>query len=525
MSDRLRLVLLLLLLMHGATKAWADGEDTGKDDKHTVYYEYSIPIFGTMLVLFVGGLCICSRWRRERPANAMEGTNEVDTREHRLNPRIGSQSDLLSEVAPYAEELALNTMRPDISNQFHEGQTANATETETVLSSSTVEKQASLQYTASAGPEASACGNSDEQITSLPGFGAQNLPSLTQRPVSVGTQCTILSTAEVSTPPPLPPRDYKRLPLPSGVEQQQERDDGASQRTTRITSEELSSLNTMHLPEHISTDYQSIISYRSTRKQNMQKDRYMDTVVYDKNRVKLVGLEDDYINASYINDANGMLAYIAAQGPMPATFCDFWYMVWQEKVTVIANMTKCREGNRIKCSRYWPGKATGYDIQNPGKYGDDVGQKETYGNITVSIERSELLHRAYVHTKMSLTHCAYPDQTHAVHHYWFLNWPDHGVPESTDNVVDFVEEWRGSESIVLHCSAGVGRTGTIAALDIAWKELEEKQSVDVKKIVEHLRLQRHLMVQTTSQYEFIYRCLQHVQRTRVPSRHRGPTDI
>ncbi|KAM4748652.1 receptor-type tyrosine-protein phosphatase O isoform 1-T1 [Rhinophrynus dorsalis] len=232
---------------------------------------------------------------------------------------------------------------------------------------------------------------------------------------------------------------------------------------------------------------------------NKCKNRYTNILPYDFSRVKLVSTDEeegaDYINANYIPGYNSLQEYIATQGPMPETRNDFWKMVLQQKSQVVVMLTQCNEKRRIKCDHYWP-FAT-----------DPV----TYGDITVEMvsedERSDWAYRLF--------RLSYADEVQCVAHYNFTAWPDHGVPgpSAAESILQFVQVVRQKAAktkgpIIVHCSAGVGRTGTFISLDRLMQHIRDHEFVDILGLVGELRSYRMSMVQTEEQFIFLHQCVQ-----------------
>lgn len=199
-----------------------------------------------------------------------------------------------------------------------------------------------------------------------------------------------------------------------------------------------------------------------------------------------------YINANYIRGYLGVeRAFIATQGPMINTVNDFWQMVWQEDCPVIVMITKLKEKNE-KCVLYWPEK------------------RGIYGKVEVSVNNvKECDH--YIIRTLNLKNGG---QSRKVQHYWYTSWPDHKTPESAGpllQLVNDVEEdrkgWTSSGPVVVHCSAGIGRTGCFMATTIGCRQLGLEGLVDVLGIVCQLRTDRGGMIQTEEQYEFVHHAL------------------
>ncbi|KAM6166223.1 receptor-type tyrosine-protein phosphatase C [Erethizon dorsatum] len=245
----------------------------------------------------------------------------------------------------------------------------------------------------------------------------------------------------------------------------------------------------------------SKFSIKDARKPfNQNKNRYVDILPYDYNRVELSEINGDtgstYINASYIDGFKEPRKYIAAQGPRDETVDDFWRMIWEQKATVIVMVTRCEEGNRNKCAEYWPSVEEG---------------TRTFGDVIVKINEHKRC-PDYIIQKMNITNKKEKGNGRVVTHIQFISWPDHGVPEDSHlllklrrRVNTFSNFFSGP--IVVHCSAGVGRTGTYIGIDAMLEGLEAEGKVDVYGYVVKLRRQRCLMVQVEAQYILIHQAL------------------
>uniref|UniRef100_A0A8B9Z902 protein-tyrosine-phosphatase n=1 Tax=Buteo japonicus TaxID=224669 RepID=A0A8B9Z902_9AVES len=233
---------------------------------------------------------------------------------------------------------------------------------------------------------------------------------------------------------------------------------------------------------------------------NQNKNRYIDILPYDHNRVELSEIPgdpgSDYINASYIDGFKEPRKYIAAQGPKDETMDDFWRMIWEQKATIIVMVTRCEEGKRNKCAQYWPSMENG---------------SATYGDIIVKINESKTC-PDYVIQKLHITNGREKTAGRDVTHIQFTGWPDHGVPEDPHLLLKLRRRVNAlsnffSGPIVVHCSAGVGRTGTYIGIDAMLEGLDAEGRVDVYGYVVKLRRQRCLMVQVESQYILIHQAL------------------
>ncbi|XP_071820096.1 receptor-type tyrosine-protein phosphatase H-like isoform X3 [Apostichopus japonicus] len=230
---------------------------------------------------------------------------------------------------------------------------------------------------------------------------------------------------------------------------------------------------------------------------NKSKNRFSNILPYDHTRVKLSPAEDepgsDYINANYMVGSKSSREYIACQGPLQNTEEDMWRMVWEQGASLIVMVTQLMEGNKIKCHQYWCQEGEG-----PVRYGDIIVKN-------IATEQNDL----WVVRKFSLTK---GPVTREVLHFNFTAWPDHGVPESADHLIKFVQAVRrvkktDGKPIVVHCSAGVGRTGTFIALDTLMSQMESSDEVDIFGLIRSMRMNRCLMVQTEIQYVYIHQCI------------------
>ncbi|XP_031414348.1 tyrosine-protein phosphatase non-receptor type 4 isoform X2 [Clupea harengus] len=227
--------------------------------------------------------------------------------------------------------------------------------------------------------------------------------------------------------------------------------------------------------------------------QNISKNRYRDISPYDATRVTLKSTED-YINANYINmeiPASGLInRYIACQGPLPNTCSHFWQMSWEQGSSMVVMLTTQVERGRVKCHQYWP---------NPSYSG-------TYGCYQLSC-LSEEGNGAYTVREMTLSNTETQEER-PLTQLQYMAWPDHGVPDDSTDFLDFVALVRSKregkdEPVVVHCSAGIGRTGVLITMETAMCMIESNQPVYPLDIVRTMRDQRAMMIQTPSQYRFV----------------------
>ncbi|XP_053544618.1 receptor-type tyrosine-protein phosphatase S isoform X1 [Ictalurus punctatus] len=230
---------------------------------------------------------------------------------------------------------------------------------------------------------------------------------------------------------------------------------------------------------------------------NKPKNRYANVIAYDHTRVILAPVNgiigSDYINANYIDGYRKQNAYIATQGPLLETFGDFWRMVWEQRAASIVMMTKLEEKSRIKCDQYWPSRGT-----------------ETYGLVQVTLLDTMELATFCVRT-LSL-HKSGCNERREVRQFQFTAWPDHGVPEYPTPFLAFLRRVKACNPpdagpIIVHCSAGVGRTGCFIVIDAMLERIRHERTVDIYGHVTLMRSQRNYMVQTEDQYSFIHEAL------------------
>ncbi|KAJ8675580.1 hypothetical protein QAD02_011366 [Eretmocerus hayati] len=256
--------------------------------------------------------------------------------------------------------------------------------------------------------------------------------------------------------------------------------------------------NEFQLLQTLSIDLQ-MPSNTACLQANRKKNRYSDILPYDFSRVKLEVIDDDpntdYINASFIKGYSGHEEYIACQGPKEDTTYDFWRMIDQYDVKIILMLTQLVERGKEKCHQYFP------------------TIKETFNYENLSIKcTSELDYRTYTQRTLVLQK---GEEKRTITHLYFKDWPDHDVPDDFDAMIHFCQIFRKQFSCVkglavVHCSAGIGRTGTLIAVDILLQSIRDNRKLDVFGTVYRLRRHRLNMVQRESQYAYIYNCIRQV---------------
>ncbi|XP_052418530.1 tyrosine-protein phosphatase non-receptor type 18 isoform X2 [Carassius gibelio] len=232
-------------------------------------------------------------------------------------------------------------------------------------------------------------------------------------------------------------------------------------------------------------------------KENAKKNRYRDILPYDQTRVCLAPTtseyESDYINANFIKGAAKNRMYIATQGPLSGTVVDFWRMIWQHNVKVIIMACREIEMGKKKCEVYW----------------ESTPDASIFGPFTVStVEESRPNEEVIVRT-LAVKYC---DETRNVSHFQYTAWPDHGIPDMPDGILGMMElarqkQGNQTDPVVIHCSAGCGRTGVICAVDYVNDLLLTEQiqeDFNIFDLVLELRRQRPSAVQTKEQYAFVF---------------------
>eukprot|EP00731_Ephydatia_muelleri_P019083 Em0011g1123a len=229
--------------------------------------------------------------------------------------------------------------------------------------------------------------------------------------------------------------------------------------------------------------------------ENKSLNRFANIVPYDENLIQLSPMEGQqdcqrsYINASYIAGYSEPKKFIATQGPLPSTIVDLWRLVWEEGVSTIVMVTNIKEDGKVKCQQYWA--ESGH--QKYGPFSVAITEQKDFADYVIRVFEVTLSGSA----------------ARKVTQFHFTGWPDHGVPEYATSLLAFHRKVKsqhdGSKGpILVHCSAGVGRTGTLIAIDTVLEQIEKEGLVDIAGTIRKMRRQRMKMVQTPDQYIFLH---------------------
>ena len=289
------------------------------------------------------------------------------------------------------------------------------------------------------------------------------------------------------------------------------------------------------------------------RRENVQLNRFINIFPYDYNRIKLqLPISgNDYINGSHItgplsettrtstNETPGArdsmeeglchdyskydnINFLATQGPLPETLEQQWQAIYENDVDIIVMLTNLIEGGNEKCEQYWPSNS---------------GETERYGCYDVILMSEESPRPEILTRKLYLLDTRDNDEKRKtgkeklITHLHYVGWPDYGVPEENDHIVNLVKDVRSIIkedtdrnkrcNVLVHCSAGVGRTGTFIALYQLMEQIEtivekrsmtnednnalnDNQTLNIFTAVFQLRSKRVEMVQSWAQYKYLY---------------------
>ncbi|XP_064204766.1 tyrosine-protein phosphatase non-receptor type 2 isoform X1 [Anguilla rostrata] len=233
--------------------------------------------------------------------------------------------------------------------------------------------------------------------------------------------------------------------------------------------------------------------------ENRNRNRYRDVSPFDHSRVKLKNSENDYINASLVVMEEAQRSYILTQGPLKSTCGHFWLMIWEQRTKAVIMLNRVIEKGIDKCAQYWPTQEV-----------REMAFRDTRFAVTLV---SEDVKSCYTTRTLELRN-SNTGETREICHFHYTSWPDFGVPESPASFLNFLFKVRESGSLgvdhgpaVVHCSAGIGRSGTFSLVDtclVLLDKRKEPSSVDVKKILLDMRKFRMGLIQTPDQLRFSY---------------------
>nr|XP_045622651.1 receptor-type tyrosine-protein phosphatase epsilon-like isoform X3 [Procambarus clarkii] len=245
------------------------------------------------------------------------------------------------------------------------------------------------------------------------------------------------------------------------------------------------------------------------REEHRRKNRYKNNLPYDDTRVRLPPLPDqphsDYINASYIQGHTKPDAFIASQGPKDFnadTIGDFWRMIWHTHCPIIIMVANLEENGKVKVAQYWP----------------DEGQPLVKDGIEVKMVSTEV-QLDFVIRKMEVRKM---DEVREVKQYQYTAWPDHGVPQNPYGLAQMIKHITKEPAtgpftvhcryvpVTVHCSAGIGRTGTVLLVLEMLEQLNTSQYIDPHQALLNLRNGRPRLVENIMQYIFGHQLLQEV---------------
>nr|QZB49125.1 PTP [Cotesia vestalis bracovirus] len=245
-----------------------------------------------------------------------------------------------------------------------------------------------------------------------------------------------------------------------------------------------------------------------SKQENSSKNRYDEIICWDETRVKITPKEEDtdYIHANYVDSFETPKKYVATQGPLKNTVNQFWQLIWEQNSRIIVMLTELQTAGRENCAAYW----------HPY---DDEQKIFQAGELSIKTV-SETNKLRYVQTTFDVSNCI-TGESRLIKHYMYVDWPDHGVPstwesfmglycdidEEREKLLTEMQDEPALGPIVVHCVAGVGRTGVFCALDSCLNQLLKTKTISVPETVLKIRQQRYSSIPVTEQYVFIYRIL------------------
>ncbi|KAK7066231.1 hypothetical protein SK128_024341 [Halocaridina rubra] len=227
------------------------------------------------------------------------------------------------------------------------------------------------------------------------------------------------------------------------------------------------------------------------------KNRFSDILPYDHTRIKLPSARDDYINASHVQlkSTEHSFPLIITQAPMPATFADFWTMVWEQQVEIIVCLNSEAE---VKGQLYWP---------------CELGASLEYGHISVTLHSySEAGTHVSFRRVLHITHKT-SKLTRVIIHLQFLGWPPGAMPESPGPLLQFVAEVHSYQrqqrnklrEVIIQCVPGLGRSSVATILSSFMRELLASGTMlDLTQLLVDLNKQRHVGIQDKDHLHFLF---------------------
>uniref|UniRef100_A0A915EVP0 Protein-tyrosine phosphatase n=1 Tax=Ditylenchus dipsaci TaxID=166011 RepID=A0A915EVP0_9BILA len=241
---------------------------------------------------------------------------------------------------------------------------------------------------------------------------------------------------------------------------------------------------------------------------NPTKCRYKDIICLDASRVVLqwpAGTTEDFVHANWVTHELFENRFICSQAPLDSTVGDFWRICWQENVRQIIMLCRCEELGKAKCAQYWPVEV-------------DEQKTMTYG-LTITCQKIDRSDKNFIHTRLLLS-CG--QESRRVDHRQWTTWPDKSVPQTPLAPFRLLQYTRKQNKYpsLIHCSAGVGRTGTMVAIEMIYKSLSSGIVPDSSRLLQNLRSQRHLAVQTEDQYVYChYAIIQFAYAKKMAAKH------
>lgn len=233
--------------------------------------------------------------------------------------------------------------------------------------------------------------------------------------------------------------------------------------------------------------------------ENKTRNRYRDVSPFDHSRICLQLGSNDYINASLITAEEAQRNYILTQGPLPNTCGHFWEMVWEQRTRGVVMLNRVIEKGSVKCAQYWPQR------EEKDAIFEDTNFKLTFV--------SEDVKSYYTVRQLELENLS-TQETREILHFHYTTWPDFGVPESPASFLNFLFKVRESGClnsdqgpVVVHCSAGIGRSGTFCLVDtclLLMSLRKDPSSVRIRNVLLEMRRYRMGLIQTADQLRFSY---------------------